>query len=259
MEEKDSRFSLENFEKEKNNEQKPLKSKAIKKKALLSKGKLAKYNEKLEKRGVVYLSRIPPFMKPAKVKHLLEQYGSIERVYLVEEDAAARKRRKRAAVGGGSRKKYVEGWVEFSDKRVARDVAASLNNTQIGGKKRDFYREDMWNIKYLKHFKWRHLTEKIAYERRVAEQRLRMEVMQARKENQAFLELVEQGKQIKGMEERKKEKGANKDPGRLSKSTSASGENRLGKKIHRKFHQTTTITQTSDNIVDAQVLKSVFG
>ena len=35
--------------------------------------------------GVVYLSRIPPFMRPRKVRHLLSQFGSIGRIYLQPE------------------------------------------------------------------------------------------------------------------------------------------------------------------------------
>ena len=35
--------------------------------------------------GVVYLSRVPPFMRPRKVRHLLSKYGSIGRVYLQPE------------------------------------------------------------------------------------------------------------------------------------------------------------------------------
>ena len=35
--------------------------------------------------GIVYLSRVPPFMKPHKVKHLLSRYGSVGRVYLKPE------------------------------------------------------------------------------------------------------------------------------------------------------------------------------
>lgn len=46
----------------------------------LSKRKVKDYNEGLAKRGVVYLSRVPPFMKPAKVKHLMEQHGVVTRV-----------------------------------------------------------------------------------------------------------------------------------------------------------------------------------
>ena len=35
--------------------------------------------------GIIYLSRIPPFMKPHKVKHLLSHYGSVGRIYLQSE------------------------------------------------------------------------------------------------------------------------------------------------------------------------------
>ena len=35
--------------------------------------------------GVVYLSRIPPFMRPCKVRHLLSQCGNIGRIYLQPE------------------------------------------------------------------------------------------------------------------------------------------------------------------------------
>jgi hypothetical protein len=35
--------------------------------------------------GILYLSRVPPFMKPEKVRHLLSQFGAVGRVYLKEE------------------------------------------------------------------------------------------------------------------------------------------------------------------------------
>lgn len=109
-------------------------------------------------------------------------------------------RRKRTKAGGSRKRKYTEGWVEFEDKKVAKMVALDVNGTLIGklvltvcsrvhqcmsfafisaahgthagiasdmnifiagGKKRNFYHDDMWNIKYLKGFKWRHLTEKL--------------------------------------------------------------------------------------------------
>ena len=47
------------------------------------------------------------------------------------------------------------------DKRVAKAIALALNNTPIGGKKRSYYHDDLWNMKYLSKFKWTHLTEKI--------------------------------------------------------------------------------------------------
>ena len=53
-----------------------------------------KYREDLEKRGIIYLSRIPPFMKPNKVRNIFEQYGEVTRLYLSEEDLSQRKKRK---------------------------------------------------------------------------------------------------------------------------------------------------------------------
>ncbi len=44
---------------------------------------LVEHNEKLRKRGIVYMSRVPPFMKPAKVKHLLGMHGEVTRVRVV--------------------------------------------------------------------------------------------------------------------------------------------------------------------------------
>lgn len=64
---------------------------------------------------------------------------------------------------------------------VATAAAESLNNTIIGGKKRNYYHDDIWNLKYLRKFKWDHLTEKVAYERRVRAQKLRLETMQAKR------------------------------------------------------------------------------
>lgn len=61
---------------------------------------------------------------------------------------------------GGNRKKFfTEGWVEFEDKKVAKSVASALNATPIGGK--GFHKFDLWNLKYLKGFKWSHLHEKL--------------------------------------------------------------------------------------------------
>jgi len=221
-----------------------------KNKQILSKEKVKEYNKKLEKRGVVYLSRIPPFMKPAKVKHLLEQHGIITKVYLLEEDSSSRKRRKKA--GGNSGKKYTEGWVEFENKKAAKRVAESLNNTQIGGRKRHFYREDIWNIKYLKKFKWRHLTEKIAYEKRVREQKLRMEMMQAKKDNAQYMELVEKGKQFKKMDEKKRKRSSDKN---------SADDNLQHPNIRRRFKQLEGSFHAAGNAstkLGSDLLKSVF-
>jgi ESF2/ABP1 family protein len=61
-------------------------------------------------------------------------------------------------------------------------------------------------LKYLHKFKWSHLTEKVAYERRVREQKLRVEMMQARRENASYTQLVETGKKLDKIEERKRKR-----------------------------------------------------
>lgn len=94
------------------------------------------FNEKLKKRGVLYVARIPPRMTPTKIKALLSDFGEVTRVYLVEEDPTVRKRRKKEHGGSGG-KRYIEGWVEFANKRKAKHVAMSLNNTQISNQKRN--------------------------------------------------------------------------------------------------------------------------
>ena len=70
-------------------------------------------------------------------------------------------RQRRIKFKGNKKKNFTEGWVEFHDKRVAKTVALMLNNTPIGGKKRSYYHDDLWNIKYLSKFRWTHLTERI--------------------------------------------------------------------------------------------------
>mmetsp|Transcript_41989 Transcript_41989/g.58996 ORF Transcript_41989/g.58996 Transcript_41989/m.58996 type:complete len:180 (+) Transcript_41989:1-540(+) len=144
-------------------------------------------------------------MNPTKLKSLMSEFGQVTRIYLVEEDTTARKRRRKN--GGSGSKRYMEGWVEFEKKKVAKHVAINLNNTPISMHKRNVHYGDLWNLKYLKKFQWAHLTEKVAYERRVREQKLRVEMMQARKENAAYQELVETGKTLDKIEERKRKRG----------------------------------------------------
>jgi hypothetical protein len=46
---------------------------------------LAAFNAAQARTGVVYISRIPPGMRPPKVRHLMSQYGEVARVYLQQE------------------------------------------------------------------------------------------------------------------------------------------------------------------------------
>ncbi|XP_068744837.1 uncharacterized protein [Montipora capricornis] len=158
--------------------------------------------------GIVYLSRLPPFMRPAKVRNIFSKHGEVGRIFLQPEDTAVRKQRKK--YGGNGRKLFTEGWIEFKDKRIARAVALSFNNTIIGGKKRGYYHDDIWNIKYLPKFLWNHLCEKIAYEKATKEQLMRTEISQAKKEANFYVENVEKGKTLEAIETRKRKRNDQK-------------------------------------------------
>lgn len=51
----------------------------------LSAEALAKFEAAQARTGIVYISRIPPAMRPSKVRHLMSGFGTIGRVYLQQE------------------------------------------------------------------------------------------------------------------------------------------------------------------------------
>ena len=48
---------------------------------------LAAFKAAQERAGVIYISRIPPGMRPTRVRHLMSAYGEVGRVYLQQEGA----------------------------------------------------------------------------------------------------------------------------------------------------------------------------
>lgn len=163
----------------------------------LTKKNLVASEAAIKKSGVVYLSRIPPFMKPTKLRSLLEPYGTINRIFLAPEDPASHARRVRA--GGNKKRSYTEGWVEFTKKKDAKAVCDLLNARTIGGKKGGYYHDDLWNLLYLKGFKWHNLTEQIAVENAERTSRMRAEISKSTKENKEFVRNVEKAKMLDGM------------------------------------------------------------
>ncbi|KAK8226742.1 hypothetical protein HDK77DRAFT_456995 [Phyllosticta capitalensis] len=196
----------------------------------LTKKQAEKAAKATKKSGVIYLSRVPPFMKPMTVKSLLSQYGTIGRVFLTPEDPTVYKRRK--ASGGNKKKSFVDGWVEFKNKKDAKAVVNLLNAKIIGGKKGGYYYDDVWNIKYLKGFKWNNLTEQIANENAERASKMRAEISKSTRENKEFVQNVERAKMLQGMEEKRKKKGQFGEAPQKAKE-SASNE----KDVRRHFKQ----------------------
>lgn len=170
----------------------------------LTKKNLVATEEAVKKSGVVYLSRIPPFMKPAKLRSLLEPYGTINRIFLAPEDPTAHARRVKA--GGNKKKTYTEGWVEFTKKKQAKTTCELLNAQIIGGKKGSYYHDDLWNLLYLKGFKWHNLTEQIASENAERTSRMRAEINKTTRENKEFVRNVEHAKMLDTMQAKAKNK-----------------------------------------------------
>ncbi len=85
----------------------------------LSTSELEAFNKKQRKLGIIYISRIPPGMTPAKVRHILSNFGELGRIYLQDGNKTSgdKKKKKRSMA------RYTEGWVEFTSKKVAKAAA----------------------------------------------------------------------------------------------------------------------------------------
>ncbi|KAI8141698.1 hypothetical protein BJV82DRAFT_560959 [Fennellomyces sp. T-0311] len=177
------------------------KKKKVKK---LTPEELEAFEKEQKNTGVCYLSRIPMFMTPTRVRDFLSEHAELGRIYLEREDA--RVTAKRRKFHKNKRVNYTEGWVEFKDKRQAKRLASFLNARQVGGKRGNAFYYETWTIKYLPKFKWRHLTEQMAYEKKARERRLEAELAQATRENKLYIENVEKAKMHKGMRERNQKK-----------------------------------------------------
>ncbi|ROV95264.1 hypothetical protein VPNG_08983 [Cytospora leucostoma] len=190
----------------------------------------------IKKSGVVYLSRIPPFMKPQKLRSLLETYGKINRLFLAPQDPHVHARRVKA--GGNRKKMYTEGWVEFVKKKDAKAVCELLNAQTIGGKKGTYYRDDIWILKYLKGFKWHHLTEQIATESAERSSRMMAEIMREKRDNKDFVQKVEKAKVLDGMQTKRaaKKKGTEEDGAAKEEAPAAAAE-AVRAERPRKFKQ----------------------
>lgn len=190
---------------------------------------LAALEAKRQRSGVLYLSRVPPFMKPQKVRHLLSPFGASGRIFLAPEDDKTYTRRVRS--GGNKRRRYTEGWIEFPDKRRAKLVAQTLNTKPIGAvhaafsaglstssgggggggrKKERFYADDLWNLKYLPKFKWDDLTAQVAGERRAREAKLRSELLQQERDDRHVVRQQARFQEMQAIERTRERRAAEK-------------------------------------------------
>lgn len=157
--------------------------------------------------GVVYLSSVPPYLKPSALRNLLSQRGfePIARLFLSPASKHKSSSKK------NSRQLYTEGWIEFASKKTARRCAETLNAQVIGGKKGGFYHDDVWNMKYLRGMRWEELMAGVREEKREMEGRRDEERRSIMRDTKRFVEGVEEGRRMQGMK-RKKESKTQIDP-----------------------------------------------
>lgn len=192
-------------------------------------------NQSKYKYGVIYLSYIPEGLNVKILRELMSQFGEVGRIYL-EPEGNNKKRRN-----------YAEGWIEFKKKRDAKSVAKSLNGTPLQyGRKHCKFNGQMWSIKYLHRFKWAHLTQQLAHDRAVKEQKRRFEMSQTKKQVEFYQKMTERAKFLRKTRSKKK---VEEEDGRDESKT---------KSIRKKQKRPTDDGNEFSVAVDDDLLNSIF-
>ncbi|PRP83441.1 RNA-binding region RNP-1 domain-containing protein [Planoprotostelium fungivorum] len=139
--------------------------------------------------GVVYLSRLPGFIKGYNwfKNNWSGPFGAVKSVHMTQVPMQKQK----------NRKYYKEAWVEFEKRSVARKVADFLNNAPVGRQFTKDKREQdfIWNVKYLKGFKMADVVG--GDKQRLQQNRLKRRLEQEKKKGSNYMKRVDQANQTK--------------------------------------------------------------
>ncbi|UZJ54250.1 hypothetical protein CBS101457_003570 [Exobasidium rhododendri] len=217
----------------------------------LSRDELEAFEKKEKRKGIIWISRIPYGMTVAKVRHLLSGFGDVDRIYLQDgrEKESGEKRTGRQSKSAH----FTEGWVEFTNKKVAKAVAEMLNAEPIGaasggsgGGKRGKnsgglgsrrWKDEIWTMKYLSGFKWGMLSEQLANERASRASRVRAELSQSAFEQKDYLRKVERARVMRDKEARRNAREAKAGTSTTDNSTQKSPTQQQNKAKERTFKQ----------------------
>jgi ESF2/ABP1 family protein len=165
----------------------------------------------------------------------------------------------------GSLRRYIEGWLEFADRKDARRVSKTLNCTPIGdclhskNRRRVRFAADLWNLTYLgKHVKWHHLTQQLTYQKRIRDKKLQQQIQQAKREANQFLDNVEKS-HINNLIEEKRQKKLNKRANNNASEAAAEQSESQFSTIKRNFRQKKQVRGDEDDAIDEKILRQVFG
>lgn len=143
-------------------------------------------------------------MGPQEIRNYLVPFGEIGRVYMTPADKSSSAKN----ISAKKRGMFVDGWIEFKNKKHAKNAALALNGTTVGGKRTSKYYGELWSIKYLSKFKWSNLTEQIGYERATRQQKMLTEISQAKREASFYLKQVEKAETAAKIEAKRAAKRA---------------------------------------------------
>jgi ESF2/ABP1 family protein len=152
--------------------------------------------------GVIYLSSLPPYLRPSALRNILSQrgFGPIKRLFLAP---IGKSHTSRSNAKKSNRDMYSEGWIEFASRRTARICAETLNAKTVGGKKGGFYRDDVWNMKYLRGMTWDDLMGGVSGEKRAEEAARDEERRIIAAQNKAFYEAADEARRQEGMKRKR--------------------------------------------------------
>ena len=97
--------------------------------------------------------------------------------------------------------------MEFKDHRAAKYVAAALNATQVGGKKRNPWYSCIWTIKFLPKFTWTDVNADRELKRATYDSRIRADIAQVKKQTNFYVSNLEKSKTLGEMKKRREKRG----------------------------------------------------
>jgi len=158
--------------------------------------KIKKWKEKRNQRGVIFISGLPFGCTAFQLRKIFTEFGKVTNVQLEAAKDSQGKPKKifRRWI------EYAEAWVEFEDKKMAKLVARILNGSKVPQKylNNRMAKGHVWDMKYLKGFKWHHLLEHREQTRIFEHKKFEKAVSEAHRQASYFKDQFKRAQEMKG-------------------------------------------------------------
>jgi len=156
------------------------------------------WKKKQNKKGVIYISSIPFGCTHQSLFKIFEEFGKVTNVYL---EAQLDKKTGQKKMLHDHHAIYSEAWIEFKERKVAKQVVSLLNETELPKKysrKGSAARGHIWKMKYLKGFGWHHLKEYTDTVKTLQQKKYEIKIADAQRQASYFAEQVRKAKEMTG-------------------------------------------------------------